>query len=108
MLTVLCKSYAVENNKEQINHQKPEKINKLQKNQRSLNIEEHCKIENNHYQDHESQKPKYINPTNPHKQKKLKINNKKTKHILISIRPTQYDMLPQHQVIIRKLISECF
>jgi len=28
--------------------------------------------------------------------------------ILSSIQLTQYDMLPQHQVNIRKLISECF
>ena len=30
------------------------------------------------------------------------------RHILSSVRPTQYDTLPQHQVNIRKLISECF
>ena len=28
--------------------------------------------------------------------------------VLSSIRLTQYDMLPHHQVNIRKLISECF
>jgi len=30
------------------------------------------------------------------------------RHILSSVLLTQYDMLPQHPVNIRKLISECF
>jgi len=30
------------------------------------------------------------------------------RHTLSSVRLTQYDMLPQHRVNIRKLISECF
>jgi len=30
------------------------------------------------------------------------------RRILSTLRHTQYDMLPQHQVNIRKLISECF
>jgi len=42
------------------------------------------------------------------------VTQRNTRHtpivtrILSSVRLTKYDMLPQHQVNIRKLISECF
>jgi len=98
MLTVLCKSYAAENNKERINHHKPDKIHngvKKIRKQRNLNIEEHYKIENNHYHDCESQKPKQINPMSPHKQKKLNNKQQKPKRILSSVELTQYGKLLQ-------------
>jgi hypothetical protein len=49
---------------------------KKPKKQRNLNTEEHYETENNYYHDYDLQKPKHINPTNLHKQKKTKINNK--------------------------------
>ena len=58
----------MKNNKEQINHQKTRKkdmkgLEKKKKKKRNLNIEEHYKIENNHYHYYESQKPKQYNKT---------------------------------------------
>ena len=38
----------------------------------------------------------------------IHTENAPVRRILSSVRLTQYDMLPQHQGNIRKLISECF
>ena len=63
----------IKNNNEQINHQDQEKkhkgVKKIRKN-KNLNIEEHYKIENNHFHDYGSWKLKQISPMSPHKQKK--------------------------------------
>jgi hypothetical protein len=53
------------------------------------------KVENNHYHDYETLKPKQISPTNPHKQKK---NNKKTKkQTIIKTTPTKINSKIKNQ-----------
>ena len=53
---------------------------------------------------YENQNLLYIVPLTQHNTRHTPI----VRRILSNARLTQYDMLPQHQVNIRKLISECF